>query len=382
MQEIKTIAVLGAGDMGHGIAEVALIAGYKVFLRDVKQEFVDKGVARIFDSLEKLLSKGKVSQELFDKIKSEMLVPVVDLEAAVKEADLVIEAIPEIMDLKKETFTIVDKAAPKHAILASNTSTMSITEIAAVTSRPDKFCGLHYFNPAIIMKLVEVIRGDGTSDDTMKAAYDFVVKNGKVAVVVHKDVPGFIVNRVQAPGSVLLNCILDQGIATPDEVDSVMRKLGMPMGPYEVIDYTGLDINYHANAYFAQAVHPDFAMGKTLTEKFKAGQLGKKTGSGIFKWEGGRAVVDLTKTTDKFNPMEILYVQANEAAKIVEQGACSFEDVDVAIKNATGNKLGVIAQVKNIPAEELSKKLEELSARFNKEIFKPAKLIREGAYMA
>lgn len=380
MQEIKTIAVLGAGDMGHGIAEVALIAGYKVFLRDVKQEFVDKGVARIFDSLEKLLSKGKVSQELFDKIKGEMLVPVVDLEAAVKEADLVIEAIPEIMELKKETFTIVDRAAPKHAILASNTSTMSISEIASVTSRPDKFCGLHYFNPAIIMKLVEVIKGDQTSEETMKAAHDFVIKNGKVAVLVHKDVPGFIVNRVQAPASVLLNCILDQGIADPEEVDSVMRKLGMPMGPYEVIDYTGLDINFHANAYFAKAVHPDFAMGKTLKAKFEAGTLGKKTGSGIFKWEGGRAVVDLNKTTDKFNPMEILYIEANEAAKIVEQGACSFADVDVAIKNATGNKAGVIAPVKNIPPEELSAKLEELAARFKKEIFKPAKLIREGAY--
>lgn len=381
MKDIRTIAVLGAGDMGHGIAEVALIAGYKVFLRDVKQEFVDKGVARIFDSLEKLLSKGKVGQELFDRIKKEMLVPVVDLEAAVKEADLVIEAIPEIMDLKKETFTIVDRAAPKHAILASNTSTMSISEIASVTGRPDRFVGLHYFNPAIIMKLVEVIKGEGTSEETMKAAYDFVIKNGKVAVVVHKDVPGFIVNRVQAPASVLLNCILDQGIATPEEVDSVMRKLGMPMGPYEVIDYTGLDINFHANAYFAQAVHPDFAMGKTLKAKFEAGQLGKKTGSGIFKWEGGRAVVDLSKTTDKFNPMEILYIEANEAAKIVEQGACSFADVDVAIQNATGNKAGVIAPVKHIPPEELSKKLEDLAARFKKEIFKPARLIREGAYM-
>ncbi len=381
IDDIKTVAVLGAGDMGHGIAEVALIAGYKVFLRDIQSDFVDKGVSRIYASLEKLVSKGKVSSEHYQKIKTELLVPCVSLEDAVLEADLVIEAIPEIMELKKETFEIVDRVAPAHAILASNTSTMSISEIAAVTKRPDKFVGLHYFNPAILMRLVEVIKGEKTSEETMNICYDFVIKNQKVPVRVEKDVPGFIVNRVQSPSAVLLNAVLDHGIADPEEIDSVMRNAGMPMGPYEVLDYTGLDINYHVGIYLSEAIHADFKMGKTLKKKYEAGKLGKKTGEGIFKWSGGRAEIDLTKTTDKFDPMDMIVVNANEAAKIVELGACAFDDVDVAIKNATGNVLGVIALIKKMPPEDLCKRLNGLAEKFDKEIFRPAKLIREGAYI-
>ncbi len=380
VEDIKNVAVLGAGDMGHGIAEVALIAGYKVFLRDVKGEYVDKGISRIYESLEKLVSKGKVSTEQFKKIKNELLIPCVDLEKAVKEADLVIEAIPEVMELKKETFIAVDKAAPAHAIMASNTSTMSITEIAAVTSRPDKFVGLHYFNPVIMMKLVEVIKGDRTSEETMQVCYDFVLKNNKVAIRVKKDVPGFIVNRVQSPTVVLLNALLDNEIADPEAVDAIMRNAGMPMGPFEILDYTGLDVNFHVGEYLSEAIHPDFKMGKKLTEKYEAGMFGKKTGEGIFKWSNGRAEIDLDKTTDKFDPMDMVIVNANEAAKIVEMGACDFDDIDVAIKNATGNVLGVIALIKNMQPEELCERLDGFAKKFGKETFRPAKLIKEGAY--
>jgi len=380
IDDIKTIVVIGAGDMGHGIAEVALIAGYRVYLRDIKQQFLDKGVERIFASLEKLVSKNKVSEDQFKTIKNDFLVPCTDLEEAVSKADLVIEAIPEIMDLKKETFQIMDKAAPAYTIFASNTSTMKITEIASVTSRPEKVLGLHYFNPAIIMKLVEVIRADKTSDETMQIGYDFVLKNNKIPVRVKKDVPGFIVNRVQAPSGVLLNCILDEKIAEPEEVDAVMRQLGMPMGPYEIIDFTGIDISYHGSTYFAQSIHPDFAIGKTLTAKFEAKELGKKTGKGLFDWSQGRPDIDLSKATDKFDPMDLVAVNANEATKIVAQGVCSFEDVDTAIIDATGNPMGLIALIKGIEPKDLAKRLENLAAQFNKEIFKPTQMIRDGAY--
>lgn len=380
MNEIKTVAVIGAGDMGHGIAEVALIAGYRVFLRDISQQFVDRGVERIFSSLAKLVSKNKVSEEQLQTIKNQLLIPVTDLKAAVAEADLVIEAIPEIMDLKKETFQVMDKAAPPHAIFASNTSTMKISDIAAVTSRPDKVLGLHYFNPAILMKLVEVIRAEKTSDETIQTAYDFVLKNKKVPVHVKKDVPGFIVNRVQAPSSVLLNCILDERIAEPEEVDAVMRKIGMPMGPYETIDYTGIDISYHGSAYYAKNIHPDFAMGSTLTAKFKANELGKKTGKGLFDWSQGRPKIDIAKATDKFDPMDLVAVNANEATKIVALGVCSFDDVDTAIINATGNPMGLIALIKGIEPEDLADRLDKLAAKFKKEIFKPTQMIKDGAY--
>ncbi len=380
IDDIKTVAVIGAGDMGHGIAEVALMAGYNVFLRDINQEFVDRGVARIHDSLEKLVSKEKVSAEHHEKIRSELLVPCIDLAEAVQKADLVIEAIPEVLELKKETFEEMDKAAPDHAVFASNTSTMSITDIAAITGRPDKVLGLHYFNPAVLMKLVEVIRGDKTSEETMQIGFDFVERNNKVAVRVQKDVPGFIVNRVQAPSGVLLNCILDEGIAGPEEVDAVMRKLGMPMGPYEIMDFTGLDIGYNGSKYFADKIHPDFAPGKTLEAKVNAGELGKKTGKGLFDWSAGRPEIDVSKATDKFDPVDLVAVNANEVTKIVDMGVCSLEDADTAVVNATGNVVGYIAMVKGIEPQDLAKRLDDLADRYNKEIFRPTEMIKNGEY--
>ncbi len=381
IDDIKTIAVIGAGDMGHGIAETALMAGYRVFLRDVTQEFLDRGVNRIYESLEKLVSKGKVAPELLENAKSGMLVPCVDLAEAVQEADLVIEAIPEIMELKKETFRIIDKAAPAHTIFASNTSTMSITQIASVTSRPEKVLGLHYFNPAVLMKLVEVIRGDNTSDETLQIGYDFVVKNNKIPVKVQKDIPGFIVNRVQAPGTVLLSCLLDEKEIEPDSVDAVFRKLGSPMGPYETMDFAGLDIAFHGNEYFAKAVHSDFRFGPFLMEKVEAKQFGKKTGQGIFNWSKGRPAIDLDKATDKFDPMDLIAVNVNEATKIVAMGACAMEEIDLAIINATGTPVGPIALVQKRSPKELTQRLEKLAARFDKEIFKPSDMIKNGEYL-
>ena len=380
IEDLKTIAVIGAGDMGHGIAEVALISGYKVFLRDVKPEFVERGVTRIHESLDKLVSKGKVPAEHHEKIKTELLKPCLEIKEAVAEADLVIEAIPEIMSLKKETFAAMDEAAPAHAILASNTSTMKITEIASATKRPDKVLGLHYFNPAVLMKLVEVIRGEKTADETMRLGYDFVLKNGKVPVRVEKDVPGFIVNRVQAPSGVLLGCILDQGLVEPEEFDALMRKLGMPMGPYEVMDFAGLDIAYNGAKYFAEAVHQDFAPGRVMTAKVEAGELGKKTGRGLFDWAQGRPSIDLNKATDKIDPMDLVAVNVNEATKIIEQGACSPADVDTAIVNGTGNAFGPIAMVQGLEPADLTARLEGLAKKFDKEIFKPTEMIRTGKY--
>ena len=296
------------------------------------------------------------------------------------QADLVIEAIPEIMELKKETFAAIDAATKPHTLMASNTSTMKITEIASLTKRPGKVLGLHYFNPAVLMRLVEVIRGDKTSDETMQVAFDFVLKNGKVPVRVEKDVPGFIVNRVQAPSSVLLSCILDEGIAQPEEVDALMRKLGIPMGPFELMDYTGLDVSYHGRHYYAKTIHPDFAPGRTIEAKFKAGHLGKKTGKGFYDWSKGRPEIDMSKATDKVDPMDLRAVQINEATKLIEMGVCSAEDVDTAIVNGTGNAIGLMSVAKGQDPADLTKRLEGLAKRFNKEIFKPTKMIKEGRY--
>ncbi len=380
IDDVKTIAVVGAGDMGHGIAEVALIAGYKVFLYDINDEAVNKGMTRINTSLDKLSQKGKVPAEHVALVREHLLKSSTDLKQAVAQADLVIEAAPELMDLKKKIFAEADAAAPAHAILASNTSTMKITEIAKATGRPDKVVGLHYFNPAVLMKLVEVIRGEGTSDETMDICVEFVLKNKKVPVRVEKDVPGFIVNRVQAPSGVLLNAILDSGEVQPEELDATVRKTGAPMGPYETMDYTGLDISVMGSAYYAQAIHPDFKIGSTIQQLVDQGNLGKKTGKGLFDWSNGRPAIDMDKATDKFDVMNMMFVNANEAMKIIEAGACKLEDIDKAIINATGAMFGPMALVAGIEPEDLAARLDGLADRYGKEIFRPNKLIKQGAY--
>jgi len=378
--DIKIVAVIGAGDMGHGIAEVALLAGYRVFLHDVAQAFIDRGVKRIDESLTKLVAKGKVAKDLYDNIHREMLATTIDLAEAARQADLVIEAVPEVMDIKKQTFSQLDKSAPAHVIFASNTSTMRITEIAKATKRPAQVLGLHYFNPAVLMPSVEVIKGESTSEECMQTAYDFCVKCGKKPVRVNKDVPGFIVNRVQAPGGVLLRCILDAGIAAPEEVDAVMRDLGMPMGPYEVMDYTGLDINVSSANYFAETVHPDFAPGRVIPELVAKGNLGKKTGKGIFDWSAGRPAIDLSKKTSKFDPADLLAVTANEATKLLEMNVASAADIDKAIVGGSGSRVGPLTAIQGFDPADLIARLDGLAKKFGKEIFKPSQTIRTGAY--
>ena len=380
IDDIKTVAVLGAGDMGHGIAEVALLAGYKVFLRDIKQEFVDKGAQRIKESLKKLLAKGKLAQDLYDTIESGMLVPVVDLKDAVQNADLVIEVVPEIVELKKETFAEVDALAPPHAILASNTSSISITDIATATARPEKVVGLHFFNPVVIMKLVEVIKAEKTSDETMDTAYEFCLKINKIPVRAEKDVPGFIVNRLNAPAHILRGCFLDEGIVEPEELDALMRKEGLPMGPCELLDFVGLEVHRHVLLYYAENLHSDFKPYRILDELVDAGNYGKKTGKGFYDWSKGRPDIDLSKATDKVDPMDITAVQINEATKLVEMGVCRLEDIDKAILNASGLKVGPMEVAKKTDPAELTDRLEKLVKKFKKEIFKPTDMIREGRY--
>lgn len=379
-ENIKTVAVIGAGDMGHGIAEIALLAEYKVFLCDVSQDCLGRGLKRIDDSLGKLVAKGKVSADLYGRIRGTLLTAATSVEQAVRQAGLVIEAIPEVLDLKKRTFSAIDASAPPDAILASNTSTMSITEIAAATNRPAKVLGLHFFNPAVLMPTVEVILAERTSAETFDAAYSFCEKCGKKPVRVNKDVPGFIVNRILAPGCVLVRCFLDANIATPEEIDATVRNTGAPMGPCETMDYTGLDINLNAANYFAQTVHPDYAPGRVLEDLVRRGDLGKKTGKGLYDWSAGRPVIDLTKITDKFDPADLLAVNANEATRLVEMSVASAADIDRAMIGATGVTAGPLASSRSFPPADLAARLNKLAERFHRDIFRPSQTVVRGTY--
>ncbi len=378
VEDIKKIAVMGAGDMGHGIAEVALLAGYKVALRDIEQRFVDKGLSRIKESLNKLTEKQKITEEN----KNAMLANIktfVDIAESVKDADFVIEAVPEIMDLKKQVFQALDAAAPKHAILASNTSNMSITEIASTTKRAEQVVGMHFFNPAVLMKLVEVTKGGKTSEETMQVAYNLALKMNKVPVRVEKDSIGFVYNRINAPTQILLSLMVEKGMATPMEIDAKMRKIGMPMGPYELMDYVGLDVAYHGALYFADKLSRDYAPPSWLKAKIDAGTLGKKTGKGIFDWSKGRPEIDLSKAKEDFDPTVLIAIQVNEATKLLEAGVVkSPDEIDKAMVNGGGSMIGPFQLAKGIGYDKLAKICEDLAKEFDVKVFEPTETLKKG----
>ena len=378
VEDIKKIAVMGAGDMGHGIAEVALLAGYKVALRDIEQRFVDRGLARIKESLDKLAEKQRITADN-EKAMLANIQTFVDIGESVKDADFVIEAVPEILKLKEEVFKALDSAAPKHAILASNTSNMSISDIAEHTKRQPQVCGMHFFNPAVLMKLVEIIKGNKTSEETMQVAFNLALKMNKVPVRVEKDSPGFIYNRVNAPTGIYLNAIIDRKLATPEEIDAKMRKIGMPMGPYELMDYVGLDVYYHGANYFAGMLSPDYKPPKWLKDLIDANTLGKKSGKGIFDWSKGRPEIDLSKAKEDFDPTDMIAIQVNEATKLLEEGvANSPDDIDKALVNGGGSAFGPFQMAKGIGYEKLATRLDELAKKFNTKVFEPTKTLKSG----
>ncbi len=326
---IRKIAVLGAGTMGHGIAQVAAMSGYQVFMRDIRQEFLDSGMSRIRSSLDKFVKKGKMTSEEKERILSRIKVTL-DLEEAVREADFVIEAVPEIYDIKAETFREVDKKAPEHAILATNTSSLPITELSSVTSRPDKFVGMHFFNPPQLMKLVEVVRGNETSDETVKVTRDLAISMGKEPVVVAKDVPGFIVNRV------LVRWLNEACLIREREgkglilIDSALKgKVGLPMGAFELSDFIGLDV---MKDIIEAMIKRGFVLTpcKSWKELPEEGKLGRKSGYGFYDWSGGRPNIPADPSSP-FDPLEVLSMAVNEAAWLVRNGVASVEDVDKAV---------------------------------------------------
>ncbi|MFW9903743.1 MAG: 3-hydroxyacyl-CoA dehydrogenase NAD-binding domain-containing protein [Candidatus Thorarchaeota archaeon] len=377
IDDIKHVAVIGAGDMGHGIAEVALMTGYTVSMYDIADEFVEKGKSRIDWSLQKLAEKARISKGDHKKFMAN-LTTTIDLEEAVKKADLCIEAAPEILDLKKEIFSNLDKFAPKHAILASNTSSMSIDEIASVTKRPDKIAGLHYFNPPVMMQLIEITKGEKTSDETIKILVDFTKKANKDPVVCKKDSPGFIANRINAPGMLWMYLMYDNKEYEPAEVDRACMNMGMRMGIYELADFTGLDISYHLLNYFGDRLHKDYKPPASLEKLFKDKNLGKKTGSGIYEWpEVGRPEIG-DKAAD-FDLMNMLRIQINEAAKVLEEGLTTAKEIDIAMKKGFNNPFGPIEMAETTDLKELTEFLDDLADKYGKEIYRAHDWIRDGS---
>ena len=285
MATIKTIGVVGAGTMGNGIAQVAAQAGYDVIMSDIEDRFVQNGLKNIDKFLSRSVEKGKMTAD--DKNAVMGRIKGTTKTEDMKDADLVVEVILEVMDLKKKVFKQLDEITKKDAILATNTSSMSITEIASATARPDKVVGMHFFNPVPLMRLVEVIRGIKTSDETVAATLELSKKLGKEPVEVKVDVPGFLANRLMIAVAIEAVRLYEEGIASKEDIDKA-AKLGLnyPMGPFELMDLTGIDINYHVMDYFHKELPKELKWDPPLSIKnmVKAGVLGRKTGAGWYNY--------------------------------------------------------------------------------------------------
>ncbi len=280
---VKKIGVVGAGAMGNGIAQVAAQIGYDVVMRDIEMRFVEGGMNNIERFLSKSVEKGKIDASEKDTIIGRIK-GTIDMDD-LKDVDFVVEAVIEDLDLKKRVFRELDELCKPDVILASNTSSMSITEIAASTKRPDKVCGMHFFNPVPIMRLVEIIRGYSTSDETIKTTTELSQKMGKTTVEVKKDSPGFIVNRIMIPHMIEAIKIVEEGIASIEDVDKAVKNgLNYPMGPFELMDLTGIDIAYFVTQYFFNELNKEnkWVAPNLLKTMVRAGKLGKKTGGGWY----------------------------------------------------------------------------------------------------
>ena len=278
------IAVVGAGTMGHGISQVAAQHGYEVLMWDAAPGVVERAIATIGDRLAKQVAAGKLSESERQQT-LQRLVPVTRWDD-LASASLAIEAVLEVMEVKKEVFQELDRVLPADALLATNTSSLSITEIAKVTRRPGQVLGMHFFNPAPVMKLVELVRGEETRDDVVQRAETFARSIGKETVVVQKDTPGFIVNRVLMPLFIEAMRILEEGIASAEDIDKAV-KLGLnhPMGPLTLADLTGLDVDLHVMDYLYDEFHDDrFAAPMVLRRLVRAGHYGRKTGRGFYRY--------------------------------------------------------------------------------------------------
>ena len=281
---IKKVCVMGAGVMGTDIGQCFAMNGYQVIMRDIAQQFCDNSINRMNGSLDKMVSKGKMDQAEADKIMANVSTTV-DL-APLADCDLIVEAILENVQIKKDTFAELDKICKPETIFASNTSSISITEIASATKRTDKFIGMHFFNPATVMKLVEVIRGFGTSDETYNTIKDLSVAIGKTPVEVQEG-PGFVVNRVLIPMINEAITILEDGIASAADIDTAM-KLGAnhPMGPLALGDLIGLDVCLNImNVMYSETGDSKYRPAYLMKKMVRAGKLGRKTGEGFFSYK-------------------------------------------------------------------------------------------------
>ncbi len=363
---IKNITVLGSGVMGHGIAQVSAMAGYNVVLRDIEQKFLDKAMEKIKWSLDKLVSKEKISQSEADSIYARIN-PVVDLKEAVNNCDLIIEAVPEIMDLKKKVYAELEEVTDKKVIFASNTSTLPITEIASTTMRPEKCVGIHFFNPPQLMKLVEVIPGKKTDPKIVETTMDYIKSVKKEPVLCRKDVPGFIVNRLFIPLVHEACYVLDRQKCSMTEIDSAVKfRLGFPMGIFELADFTGMDVIHKATIEMKSRDNKVIYPHPKIQELFDAKKLGQKSGEGFYKYsdEKYERVALSEELAKKCDPTQLLANILNNAAWLITNKASDEKEIEKAANLGLGLKKPLFESAKEFGMKNIVSELKKLEKEY------------------
>ena len=376
-EKLKKVAIVGSGAMGHGIAELLAMTGYEVVMIDINDELLQKGKEKIKWSLDKFVEKKRIRKEDADATLARISTTT-SYEQAGRDIDLAIEAVPENMDLKKKVFSTLDSVAPRNAILASNTSTLSITEMGKATKRPDKVAGMHFFNPPIMMALIEVIKGDSTSQETINTLAELAKKLGKTPIIVRKDVRGFIVNRV-------LGAVFNEAFwayqrkeATMEGIDaSVKYTGGFPMGWFELADFVGLDIAYDVGNILYQAYGERFKpCVEVIDPLIKEKKFGQKTGVGFYDWAKGRPRIPFN-LLDEYDVDRSWAVAVNEAAWLIHDDAANPADIDTGMKLGTYWPQGPCEYADRTGLDIVLNKLKELHAKYNMEMYKPCPLLEE-----
>ncbi|MHA1777171.1 MAG: 3-hydroxybutyryl-CoA dehydrogenase [Promethearchaeia archaeon] len=387
MSEIKNVVVIGAGLMGSGIAQVSIQAGYHVTLVDIKEEFIEKGLKGILKGLTRLEEKGKLKEGTTAQVLVNSIKKTTDIAEAVKDANIVVEAVIENLKIKQDVFQKCDANAPAHCLLASNTSSMSITKIAEATKRPEKCLGIHFFNPVPLMKLVEVIKGEKTTDSTLEAAKKWAeslpCRGSRYVPYVLKDRPGFIANRMIAPGFILMNWAFEEAVKRGiswEALNADTLKEGIPMGYLELGDYVGHDTYLHINNYYAQTLSEDFKPGPFYMKMVEEKKLGRKTGMGFFDWSQGRPKLSLEPKANLVSAELLDAIEANEGCRLLEEGVVNQWHVIDETMMAGFNRAGVMHEAVE-KYEKWAQMLEEIAEKINKPYLKPCEMLKSGKFV-
>lgn len=388
IKDIRTITIVGAGTMGHEIAQVALMGGFsKVILHDLNKYVLKQAASKINQNLDKLESKGLLPEKVSANSLMQNLIQESNLEQAIKETDFIIEAIPEVMELKQELFAKLGELSPSHAILASNTSTMSITEIASASGRPEKVVGMHFFTPIALLRLIELIKGRETSEETFNIAIKVgkqfpAIKGKRFIAEIEKESPGFIVNRLTITCSIFLSWLLDYAMENGIPVEKIDNDfVSTPqLGPFAKWDYLGLDVVCDSMNYLAKKISPVYKPGRTLTNLLKQGNLGRKTGQGIYTWSENQPAITSTEKAELYSLEHYYAILLNEGCRLLEENIVSgYKTIDDAML-AGMDMPGPFSAGKK-KHEEWSNLLEEFAIKSGIDYLKPCNLMKTGRFV-